>query len=69
MRPFAIREVTLRAAGPGVDGYRFSHLTGTLFENTNKPLKDWYRFAHLMLVSKKGVSALQIFRYMGFGEL
>lgn len=22
------------------DGYRFSHLTGTIFENTNKPLKD-----------------------------
>ena len=51
-----------------VDGYRFSHLTGTIFENTNKPLKDWYRVAHLMLVSKKGMSALQIFRYMGFGS-
>jgi transposase-like protein len=50
------------------DGYRFSHLTGTIFENTNKPLKDWYRVAHLMLVSKKGMSALQIFRYMGFGS-
>src|SRR5580692_5447103 len=44
------------------------HLTGTIFENTNKPLKDWYRVAHLMLVSKKGMSALQIFRYMGFGS-
>jgi transposase-like protein len=50
------------------DGYRFSHLTGTIFENTNKPLKDWFRVAHLMLVSKKGMSALQIFRYMGFGS-
>ena len=50
------------------NGYRFSHLTGTIFENTNKPLKDWYRVAHLMLVSKKGMSALQIFRYMGFGR-
>jgi len=48
--------------------YRFSHLTGTIFENTNKPLKDWYRVTHLMLVSKKGMSALQIFRYMGFGS-
>jgi ISXO2-like transposase domain len=48
--------------------YRFSHLTGTIFENTNKPLKDWYRVAHLMLVSKKGMSALQIFRYMGLGS-
>jgi transposase-like protein len=50
------------------ESYRFSHLTGTIFENTNKPLKDWYRVAHLMLVSKKGMSALQIFRYMGFGS-
>ena len=50
------------------DGYRFSHLTGTIFENTNKPLKDWYRVIHLMLVSKKGMSALQICRYMGFGS-
>jgi ISXO2-like transposase domain/Transposase zinc-ribbon domain len=48
--------------------YRFSHLTGTIFENTNKPLKDWYRVVHLMLVSKKGMSALQIYRYMGFGS-
>jgi transposase-like protein len=52
----------------GSTGYRFSQLTGTIFENTNKPLKDWYRVAHLMLVSKKGMSALQIFRYMGFGS-
>jgi len=50
------------------NGYRFSHLTGTIFENTNKPLKDWYRVIHLMLVSKKGMSALQIYRYMGFGS-
>src|SRR5580658_2207483 len=50
------------------ESYRFSHLTGTIFENTNKPLKDWFRVAHLMLVSKKGMSALQIMRYMGFGS-
>src|SRR5215471_9331571 len=48
--------------------YRFSHITGTIFENTNKPLRDWYRVAHLMLTSKKGMSAMQIFRYMGFGS-
>ena len=48
--------------------YRFSHLAGTIFENTNKPLRDWYRVIHLMLVSKKGMSALQIMRYMGFGS-
>ncbi|HVP87613.1 MAG TPA: IS1595 family transposase [Casimicrobiaceae bacterium] len=48
--------------------YRFSHLVGTIFENTNKPLREWFRVIHLMLTSKKGVSALQVKRYMGFGS-
>ena len=47
---------TLRAGS----GYRFSHIAGTIFENTNKPLRDWFRVIHLMLTSKKGVSALQV---------
>jgi IS1 family transposase len=50
------------------DGYRFSLIAGTIFENTNKPLRDWYRVIHMMLVSKKGMSALQLYRYMGFGS-
>ena len=50
------------------DGYRFSHIAGTIFENTNKPLRDWFRVVHLMLTSKKSMSALQIMRYMGFGS-
>jgi transposase-like protein len=50
------------------DGYRFSHIVGTIFENTNKPLKDWFRVIHLMLTSKKGMSALQIYRFLGFGS-
>ncbi len=49
-------------------GYRFSVLVGTIFENTNKPLRDWFKVIHLMLTSKKGMSALQIQRYMGFGS-
>lgn len=49
-------------------GYRFSHIAGTIFENTNKPLKEWFRVVHLMLTSKKGISALQIQRMMGFGS-
>jgi transposase-like protein len=49
-------------------GYRFSHITGTVFENTNKPLRQWFRVVHLMLTSKKGMSALQIHRLMGFGS-
>ncbi|MCC6510762.1 MAG: IS1595 family transposase [Pirellulaceae bacterium] len=49
-------------------GYRFSVLVGTIFENTNKPLRDWFRVMHLMLSSKKAVSALQIYRLMDFGS-
>ena len=51
-----------------VDGYRFSVLVGTIFENTNKPLRDWFRVMHMMLTSKKGISALQVYRVMGFGS-
>jgi hypothetical protein len=49
-------------------GYRFSCIAGTVFENTNKPLRDWYRVTHMMLTSKKGMSSLQIMRTMGFGS-
>jgi len=48
--------------------YRFSHIAGTIFENTNKSLREWFRVIHLMLTSKKGISALQIQRMMGFGS-
>jgi transposase-like protein len=50
------------------NGYRFSVIAGTIFENTNKPLRDWFRVVHLMLASKKGMPALQIQRLMGFGS-
>jgi hypothetical protein len=49
-------------------GYRFSCIAGTIFENTNKPLREWFRVTHMMLTSKKGISALQIQRVMGFGS-
>jgi transposase-like protein len=49
-------------------GYRFSVIAGTIFENTNKPLRDWFRVVHLMLAGKKGTPALQIQRMMGFGS-
>ena len=48
--------------------YRFSVTVGTIFENTNKGLRQWFQVIHLMLVSKKGVSALQIHRLLGFGS-
>ena len=48
--------------------YQFSHLVGTIFENTNVDLRQWFRVVHLMLTSKKGISARQVHRYMGFGS-
>jgi len=48
--------------------YRFSHIAGTIFENTNKDLREWFRVVHMMLTSKKGISALQVKRVMGFGS-
>jgi transposase-like protein/IS1 family transposase len=57
-----------KCAPGGSEGYRFSLLVGTIFENTNKPLRDWFKVTHLMLTSKKGISALQIQRQMGFGS-
>jgi transposase-like protein len=52
-----------------VNGYRFSCIAGTIFENTNKPLRDWFKITHLILTSKKGMSARQLGRYMGFGSV
>lgn len=49
-------------------GYRFSVLVGTPFENTNIGLRQWFRVIWLMLTSKKGISALQVTRMMGFGS-
>jgi transposase-like protein/IS1 family transposase len=49
-------------------GYRFSVLVGTIFENTNKPMRIWFKVIYLMLTSKKGISSLQIHRMMGFGS-
>lgn len=57
-----------KCAPGGSTGYRFSVIAGTIFENTNKSLREWFRVTHLMLTSKKGISALQIQRIMGFGS-
>jgi transposase-like protein len=51
-----------------VTSYRFSHLVGTIFENTKYPLRAWFRVIHMMLTSKKGVSALEIHRVLGTGS-
>jgi hypothetical protein len=51
----------------GRNGYRFSVLTQTIFQDTKVPLKLWFKVGYLMLTSKKGISALQIHRVI-FGE-
>jgi len=63
-RPYHWQCSKCAAAG----GYRFSVLVGTIFENTNKPLRDWFKVIHLILTSKKGISSLQVMRVMGFGS-
>ncbi len=50
------------------NGYRFSVISRTVFENTNYPLIVWFRVILLMLHSKKGMSAHQIHRTMGTGS-
>ncbi len=50
------------------NGYRFSVISRTVFENTNYPLVVWFRVILLMLHSKKGMSAHQIHRTMGTGS-
>lgn len=68
---YALKTMTFKwecmDCGKGIS-YRFSHIAGTIFENTNKPLREWFRVVHLMLTSKKGISSLQIQRLMGFGS-
>ena len=49
------------------NNYRFSVISGTIFENTKYPLKSWFEVLWQMLNSKKGVSAMQIQRQIGSG--
>ncbi|MDO8434963.1 MAG: IS1595 family transposase [Candidatus Binatus sp.] len=49
------------------NGYRFSVITRTIFQDTKIPLKLWFKIGFLMITAKKGVSSLQV-RRMVFGE-
>lgn len=51
----------------GRNGYRFSVISHTIFQDTKIPLKFWFKVGYLMLTGKKGISALQIHRVI-FGE-
>jgi Transposase zinc-ribbon domain len=52
----------------GRNGYRFSVITKTIFENTNIPLPTWFQVIYLLSQSKKGMSALQIHRQIKSGD-
>lgn len=49
------------------NGYRFSVLTHTIFQDTKVPLVLWFKIAYLMATAKKGMSSLQVRRII-FGE-
>lgn len=46
----------------------FSATMGTLYERSHIPLHKWLLATHLMCASKRGVSAHQLFRMLGFGS-
>jgi len=49
-------------------GYRFSVLVETIFEDTKIGLHRWFKVIYMMLTGRKGVSSLEVQRVMGFGS-
>jgi hypothetical protein len=49
------------------NGYRFSVITHTIFEDTKIAIRIWFKVAFLVMTAKKGISALQVHRVI-FGE-
>jgi transposase-like protein len=46
----------------------FTATMGTLYEKSHIPLQKWLLATHLMTASKKGISAHQLWRMLGFGS-
>lgn len=46
----------------------FTATMGTIYERSHIPLHKWLLATHLMVSSKKGISAHQLFRQLGFGS-
>jgi len=46
----------------------FTAMIGTLFERSHIPLHKWLLAMHLLTSSKKGMSAHQLYRNLGFGS-
>ncbi len=55
----------------GRNGYRFSVISGTIFQDTKIPLTLWFKIGYLMLTAKKGISSLSsqghFWRGLGIG--
>ncbi|HEX4157767.1 MAG TPA: IS1595 family transposase [Rhizomicrobium sp.] len=47
---------------------KFTVRTGTIFERSHIPLHKWLLATHLLASSKKGISAHQLMRMLGFGS-
>ncbi len=47
---------------------KFTVRTGTLYERSHIPLHKWLLATHLLTASKKGISAHQLYRMLGFGS-
>jgi transposase-like protein len=47
---------------------KFTVRTGTLYERSHIPLHKWLLATHLLTSSKKGMSAHQLWRMLGFGS-
>lgn len=46
----------------------FTATIGTVYERSHIPLHKWLLATHLLCASKKGISAHQLFRMLGFGS-
>lgn len=46
----------------------FTATMGTIYERSHIPLHKWLLATHLMCASKKGISAAQLHRMLGFGS-
>lgn len=47
---------------------QFTATVGTVYERSHIPMHKWLMATHLMCASKKGMSAAQLHRMMGFGS-
>lgn len=57
--------VVARAPARRVRGHQESVTAGTLFHQTRKPLRLWFRAITLWVTSKRGLSAKELSRQLG----